>query len=89
MRKTVGLDKEAAKRAFSDIFDHMQLSAKQLLFMDYLVGFLCTNGVMNPGSLFEPPFTHLHDLGIDGIFPDQAASIVKIIQQINGNAEVA
>lgn len=88
VRKTVGLDKEAAKRAFSVIFDGMQLTAKQLLFMNHLVDFLCTNGVMNPGSLFEPPFTHMHDLGIDGIFPEQAASIVKIIEQINANAEV-
>ncbi|HRI43832.1 MAG TPA: DEAD/DEAH box helicase family protein [Fimbriimonadaceae bacterium] len=88
VRKTVGLDKEAAKRAFSDIFDGVHMSAKQLLFMNHLVDFLCTNGVMNPGSLFEPPFTHLHDMGIDGIFPEQAASIVKIIEQINANAAV-
>lgn len=89
VRKTVGLDKEAAKKAFANIFDGVHMTAKQLLFMEQLVDFISTNGVMSPHSLFEPPFTHWHDLGIDGMFPDQAASIVKIIEQINGNAEVA
>ena len=88
VRKTVGLDKEAAKKAFAEIFDGVHMTAKQLLFMEQLVEFISTNGVMSPHSLFEPPFTHWHDLGIDGMFPDQAASIVKIIEQINGNAEV-
>ncbi len=88
VRKTVGLDKVAAKLAFSDIFDKVHMTAKQLLFMNHLVDFLCTNGVMNPGLLFEPPFTHLHDLGIDGIFPEQAGSILKIIEQINSNVKL-
>lgn len=88
VRKTVGLDKESAKKAFSEIFEGMHLTAKQLQFMEQLVDFISINGVMSLHSLFEPPFTHLHDLGVDGLFPDRAGRIVKIIQQINGNAEV-
>lgn len=88
VRKTVGLDKEAAKKAFASIFEGVHMTAKQLLFMEQLVEFVSTNGVMSPAELFEPPFTHLHDMGVDGLFPDQAASIVKIIHQLNGNAEV-
>ena len=56
--------------------------------MEQLVEFISTNGVMSPADLFEPPFTHLHDMGVDGLFPDRAASIVKIIQEINENADV-
>ena len=89
VRKTVGLDKEAAKKAFVEIFESVHLTAKQLLFMNQLVEFLSLNGIMNPESLFEPPFTHLHDQGVDGVFPAQAANIVKIIDQINGNAKVS
>jgi type I restriction enzyme R subunit len=64
------------------------MTARQLLFMEQLGEFTSTNGVRSPHSLFDAPFTHLHDLGVDGMFPEQAASIVKIIEQINGNAEV-
>lgn len=88
VRKTVGLEKESAKKAFAEIFEGVHLTAKQLLFMESLVDFLTTNGVMNPHCLFEPPFTHLHDLGVDGLFPEQAASIVRIIKQINENADI-
>ena len=88
VRKTVGLDKEAAKKAFASIFERVHMTAKQLLFMEQLVEFISTNGVMSPADLFEPPFTHLHDMGVDGLFPDRAASIVKIIQEINENADV-
>lgn len=87
VRKTVGLDREAAKRAFSEIFDGVHMTAQQLLFMDTLIDFISTNGVMNPHSLFAPPFTLMHDMGVDGVLPDQASSIVRIINQINGNAE--
>lgn len=88
VRKTVGLDKEAAKRAFHEIFDSAQLTAKQLLFLDQLVDYLSQNGVMSPANLFEPPFTFIHDQSVDGILPDHATKIVKIIKQINSNAEV-
>jgi type I restriction enzyme R subunit len=64
------------------------MTAKQLLFMEQIVDYISVNGVMSPHSLFEPPFTHLHDLGVDGLFPDQAGKIVRIIQQINSNAEM-
>ena len=87
VRGTVSLDKEAAKKAFAEIFDGIQMTVKQLLFMEQLVEFICTNGVMSPHSLFEPPFTYLHDQSVDVIFPTQATQIVKIITQINGNAE--
>ena len=42
---------------------------------------------MDPGELFEIPFTDFHDNGVVGIFnPDEAENIVKIIHVINDNA---
>jgi type I restriction enzyme R subunit len=40
--------------------------------------------------LYEPPFTDLNDQGISGVFELDADVIkmVKIIDMINGNAEV-
>ena len=41
--------------------------------------------------LYEPPFTDLNDQGISGVFDNDGdvVKIVKIINGINGNAEVA
>ena len=40
--------------------------------------------------LYEPPFTDLHDQGISGIFDNDVdiIKVVRIIDMINGNAEV-
>ena len=58
--------------------------------MDTLIAFMSTNGMIDKGRLFEPPFTDLHHLGISGVFSDevQARKIVGIIDGINRNASV-
>lgn len=40
--------------------------------------------------LFESPFTDVHDQGLIGVFDDaEAGKIIRVIEEINGNAEVA
>ncbi len=37
--------------------------------------------------LFEPPFTHINDHGITGVFDDvQVGKIIRIIDPVNENA---
>ena len=45
----------------------------------------------DPETMFEPPFTDQSDQGIMGIFTEDAEvrSIIRIIDGINANAEVA
>lgn len=86
VRKVVGLSAEAAKQAFVEIYGS-DLNARQMLFMDQLVDYLVSNGVMESGDLFQPPFTRIHDQSVDGLLPEYAGKIVKIIEQINANAE--
>jgi type I restriction enzyme, R subunit len=39
---------------------------------------------MDPGLLYEPPFTDLHAAGLDGIFPETAADrIIEIVRSFN------
>lgn len=43
---------------------------------------------MQPGQLYEPPFTRLNDHGLDGMFSnDNADKIVAILQTISSNAD--
>ena len=47
------------------------------------------NGLMETSALFEPPFTDAHDQGIVGVLPEDAPRIVKVIERVNANADVA
>lgn len=42
------------------------------------------NGVMNPDLLYEPPFTDIHEEGLDGVFDeDDADSLVSLVRSFN------
>ena len=49
------------------------------------------DGTIDKAMLFEPPFTDQSDQGIMGVFTDDAEvrSIIRILDGINANAEVA
>jgi type I restriction enzyme R subunit len=43
---------------------------------------------MDPGQLYEPPFTDSHPDGLDGIFQDNDADrIVEIVRSFNETVE--
>jgi type I restriction enzyme R subunit len=87
IRGLVGLEREAAQRAFSRHLAESRYTAAQIRFIDQVIDYLTRNGVMDPGKLYEPPFTDLHPAGLDGLFPDDDAdSLVRIITHINLNA---
>ena len=55
-----------------------------------IIDHLTQNGIMAPALLYEPPFTDLHQDGLDGLFgDDRADQIVAIVESINQNAEAA
>jgi len=89
VRHIVGLDRQAAKKAFADFIASGHLRADQIRFIDRIIDHLAQNGVMDLEALYEPPFTDMHYEGIDGILPDQADNVVSIIQQVNANARAA
>src|SRR5262249_26083699 len=87
IRKLVGLDREAAKRAFDRYLDSTVFNSRQIQFINQIIDYLTQNGVMDPRMLFEHPFTNISSSGPSGLFKeDDATTIVKIIRSINVNA---
>lgn len=55
--------------------------------IEMIIDHLTKNGVMNPGRLYEQPFTGFHYEGLEGVFESAAAGeIIEILQLINANA---
>lgn len=87
IRSLIGLDRNAAKEAFGQFLDENRYSSRQIRFVELMIDQLTQSGVMDPGQLYEPPFTGLHYEGLDGAFPDNdAESIVSILIGINARA---
>lgn len=87
VREIVGLDMNAAKAAFADYLDNVNLDSRQIYFVNQIVEYIVHNGVMKDLSVLqEAPFT---DKGsIVEVFTDLSVwmGIRKIIEQVNANA---
>ena len=87
IRSLVGLDRGAVNDAFGRFLDGTRYSSQQIRFVEMIIDRLTQNGTMEPGQLYEPPFTALHHEGLDGAFGDSDAdAIVGIIAVINERA---
>ncbi|WP_210489883.1 DEAD/DEAH box helicase family protein [Rufibacter aurantiacus] len=88
VRSIVGLDLNSAREVFSKFINNPTLNAQQIRFMDMIIQYLTTNGVIEAEKLFEPPFTEISG-GLLGVFnSDQANELVTLIGQVNSYAEV-
>lgn len=81
VRSLIGLDREAAKAAFSTLLAGSSLSASQIDFIELLIDELTRSGVVEANRLYEPPFTDTNPLGLDGLFEDEDAE--KVVQILN------
>jgi type I restriction enzyme, R subunit len=53
-------------------------------FVETIIDFLTKNGVMDPGLLFEPPFTDGHPEGVEGMFAgEDVDNIIAIVRGFN------
>ena len=87
VREIVGLDMNAAKAAFAEYLDNINLDSRQIYFVNQIVEYIIHNGLMKDLSVLqEPPFT---DQGsIVDVFSDLSLwlAIRKVIENINANA---
>ena len=87
VREIVGLDMTAAKAAFAEYLNDVNLDADQIYFVNQIIEYIVRNGVMKDMSVLqEPPFT---DRGsIVEVFTDISIwlGIRNAIEQINANA---
>ena len=90
LRRLIGLDRIAAKRAFSAFTSAHQLNPDQSEFIDMIIDHLTDSGIVDPRAFYESPFSDIDDLGISGIFEnDHAAEIIRIVKRVNDAAVAA
>lgn len=84
IRSLVGLNREAAKQAFSDFLSGSTAAADQIEFINLIIDHLTHHGIMNPSLLYESPFTDINSQGPEGVFNstqlDQLVSVLRNIQ---------
>ena len=87
VREIVGLDMTAAKAAFAEYLNDVNLDANQIYFVNQIIEYIVRNGVMKDMSVLqEAPFT---DRGsIVEVFTDISVwlGIRSVIDKINANA---
>lgn len=79
IRSLVGLEREAAIQAFNEFVADTTASAKQIEFINIIIEELTEHGVMDPNRLYESPFTDIHSLGADGVFPQDKADKLRAV----------
>jgi type I restriction enzyme R subunit len=87
LRSLVGLDRAAAKAAFSGLDGLGVLNARQSEFVDLVIDHLTEQGSLSPERFYESPFTDIDARGIAGLFaPAQIREIVRIVERIKDAA---
>nr|MDQ3326653.1 restriction endonuclease subunit R [Actinomycetota bacterium] len=87
IRSLVGLDRGAASEAFGHYLDGSEFSVEQVRFVSLIVEELTANGVLEPGRLFESPYTDHAPTGPDFVFPDSDVDvIVQILHDVKAHA---
>ena len=90
VRAVVGLNRNAAKKAFAEFLDSSPLHPDQITFLNEIVEYLVKNGTMEPKEMYQSPFTLLNDKGVTGAMGEEMASkVVELVREINKNAEAA
>ena len=87
VRSLVGLDRAAVSAAFSEFLGESTPSADQITFIDMIIEYLTDQGTMDPGLLYEPPFTDIAPTGPEPIFGEAKTSrLVDAIDALNRSA---
>jgi type I restriction enzyme R subunit len=90
VRSLVGLDRGAAKEAFSDFLVGKTLAANQIEFIDLVVNHLTEHGIMGAALLYESPFTDVAPHGPEDIFTaDEVDRLVEVLDLVRASALAA
>ncbi|KPQ00274.1 MAG: type I restriction enzyme, R subunit [Rhodobacteraceae bacterium HLUCCA12] len=87
LRSIVGLDRGAVQQHFSE-FIADGASADQIEFVGMVIEYLTRNGVVDPGLLYDSPFTDSKPDGPDSIFADDEVDrFLARLRTLNRSAE--
>lgn len=87
LRSLVGLDREAAKDAFSQFLAKNALSANQIEFLNMIIDHLADHGLMEMDAFYGSPFTDVASSGPESLFrPDQLEDLIAILAKVRSTA---
>ena len=89
VRSIVGLDRAAAKQAFASFLDDKRYTHNQITFVNLVIDYLTQHGTIDPGRIYESPFTAIAPEGPETIFTDRDLDeFFSIVQQLYETAFV-
>jgi type I restriction enzyme R subunit len=87
IRSLVGLERDAVQQAFAEFLAGRTLTANQIEFMNLIIDQLTEQGTMEPGRLYESPFTDFSDQGVVGVFSmEDAKRVIGVLQEVRARA---
>ena len=90
VRALVGLDREAAKQAFTGFLAGKTMTANQIEFVNMIIDHLTERGFMDPALLYAAPYTDFSPKGVEGVFSSrQVDEMVSILDDIRKRAAAA
>lgn len=72
LRTIIGMENEAVEGRFAQFAADSNLTSQQLRFLSLLKNHIRDYGTIEMRQLFEQPFTHIHNEGVTGVFPDSS-----------------
>ena len=90
VRSLVGMDRGAAKEAMAAFLEGRSLTANQIEFINLIVDHLTEHGAVEPGRLYESPFTDLSMTGPDGLFnAAEMSDLMRVLEAVRASAVAA
>lgn len=87
VRSLLGMDRQAAVRAFDAFLQGSALNGNQQQFISMIIEELTRSGVVQPERLFESPFTDVAPSGFEALFGTGGANqITEILDKIRRSA---
>ena len=87
IRSLVGLDRAAAKRTFNKFLDDKRYSPNQITFVNLVIDYLTEHGTIEPGRIYDSPFTGVAPEGPEAIFPkDDVDEFFDIVRHLHDAA---
>lgn len=79
VRSLIGLERDAATRAFDGFIAGKSFNANQLQFVGLIIDHLTERGAMEASLLYESPYTDEHPLGVGGLFTKGQVSEIRAV----------
>lgn len=88
IRGIIGLDADTVQHRFTKFVQaHPNLASRQIRFLDLLQNHISKYGSIETERLYEPPFTNVHNEGLEGVFDDGlAGELLEILESFKPKA---